>query len=88
MQAKLERKLTTMKKNRMALKQAARAVAPEQPRESLKDRCARLRAEAESVNDDASATFYTAMFQAFSLRLPETLKEANLILLLNRKLAD
>ena len=56
--------------------------------ESLKERCARLRDEAEAVNDDASATFYTAMFQAFSLRLPESLKEANLILLLNRKLAD
>lgn len=80
-----------MKKNRPARKQAERtlrAVESEQPRESLKDRCTRLRAEAESVNDDASATFYTAMFQAFSLRLPETLKEANLILLLDRKLAD
>ena len=56
--------------------------------ESLKQRCARLRDEAEAVNDDASATFFTALYQAMSLRIPESLKEANLILLLDRKLAE
>ncbi|MCC8116555.1 MAG: hypothetical protein LIP18_05290 [Planctomycetes bacterium] len=55
------------------------------PVESLKARCARLRDEAEAVNDDASAMFYTAMFQALSLRIPEELKGANLFLLLDRK---
>lgn len=53
--------------------------------ESLKERCARLRDEAEAVNDDASATFFTAMFGALSLRIPEELKGANLFLLLDRK---
>jgi hypothetical protein len=56
--------------------------------ESLKERCARLRSEAESVNDDASAMFYTAMYQAVSLRIPETVKGAALVLLIDRKLAD
>lgn len=59
----------------------------QEPTESLKQRCARLRDEAEAVNDDASATFFTAMFSALSLRIPEALKEANVILLLDRKLA-
>ena len=58
-----------------------------EPSESLKERCARLRDEAEAVNDDASATFFTAVFSALSLRIPEALKEANIILLLDRKLA-
>lgn len=56
--------------------------------ESLKTRCARLRAEAEAGNDDSSAMFYTALYQAVSLRIPESVKEAALILVLNRKLAD
>ncbi len=82
-----------MKKNRLARKQAKHAPAPEQTTEyvtveSLKDRCARLRSEAEAVNDDASALFFTAMYSAMSQRIPEALKEANLILLLDRKLAD
>ena len=56
--------------------------------DSLKNRCARLRADAEAGDDDASATFFTALYQAMSLRIPESLKEANLILLLDRKLAE
>lgn len=56
--------------------------------DSLKVRCARLRDDAEAGNDDASAVFFTALYQALSLRIPESLKEANLILLLDRKLAD
>lgn len=55
--------------------------------ETFKQRCARLRAEAEAVNDDASAVFYTAMYQAVSLRIPETVKGAALVLLIDRKLA-
>ena len=57
-------------------------------RESLKQRCIRLRAEAEAGNDDASATFFTALYQAMTLRITEEVKEANLILLLGRKFTD
>ena len=56
--------------------------------DALKVRCAHLRDEAEAGNDDASAMFFTALYQAMTLRIPESLKEANLILLLDRKLAD
>lgn len=71
-------------KRKKTHKQNSQAV----PVESLKARCARLRTEAEAGNDDASAMFFTALFQAMTLRIPEELKEANLILLLDRKLAD
>lgn len=58
------------------------------PSESLKQRCIRLRSEAEAGNDDASAMFFTALYQAMTLRIPEELKQANLILLANKRLPD
>lgn len=72
-----------MKRNRTR-KKSTKSV----PAESFQTRCARLRNESESVNDDSSAMFFTALYQAVSLRIPEPIKEACLILLLNRKLAD
>lgn len=73
-----------MRKSKPARKRAAKTPVSKQTSESLKARCARLREEAEAGNDDASAMFFTSLFQAVSLRIPEPLKQANLILLLDR----
>ena len=75
-------------RNRKNKKRSAPKPVDAYSTDSLKNRCARLRADAEAGDDDASATFFTALYQAMSLRIPESLKEANLILLLDRKLAE